>query len=106
MEKLEAAFSEAVLQNFTFAQTQFGSPCMQSIRQVELYGALSMAKDLIGRKRKSENFDYLAERGALQYSLEALCVESRFGALFTDEEVNHCLQLLCDAGYFIKFLRK
>ena len=34
-------------------------------------------------------------------SLEALAVDKRFGALFSDEEANNALTRLLDAGYYL-----
>ena len=37
----------------------------------------------------------------LELSLEALAVDKRFGALFSDEEANNALTRLLDAGYYL-----
>ena len=39
-------------------------------------------------------------RGRLDLSLEALVVDKRFTALFTDEEANEALNRLLDAGFY------
>ena len=44
-------------------------------------------------------FHRLAETGHLEMSLEALAVDKRFTALFTDEEANTALTRLLEAGY-------
>ena len=42
----------------------------------------------------------LAKIRHLEWSLEALAVDRRFTALFTDEEANEALRRLMEAGYF------
>ena len=37
----------------------------------------------------------------LELSLEALAVDKRFGALFSDEEANNALTRLLNAGYYM-----
>lgn len=50
--------------------------------------------------RVSNGFDQLLDLGRLDLSLEALCVDKRFAALFSDEEANTVLMRLLSAGYF------
>ena len=57
------------------------------------------AKRVLAGSRLSDGFNELATRGALNYSLEALVVDKRFTALFTDEEANEALMRLLEAGY-------
>jgi hypothetical protein len=49
--------------------------------------------------RLSDGFNDLAARNALKLSLEALVIDKRFTALFTDEEANEALSRLLEAGY-------
>jgi hypothetical protein len=48
----------------------------------------------------SDLFDGLAKIGHLELSPEALAVQGKYGALFTDEEANFCLSVLCEAGFY------
>ena len=57
------------------------------------------AKRILAGSRLSDGFNELAAKGALKLSLEALVVDKRFTALFTDEEANEALMRLLDAGY-------
>lgn len=57
------------------------------------------AKRVLAGSRLSDGFNELAAKGALKYSLEALVVDKRFTALFTDEEANEALMRLLEAGY-------
>ena len=57
------------------------------------------AKRILSGSRLSDGFNDLAAKGQLKLSLEALAVDKRFTALFTDEEANEALTRLLDAGY-------
>ena len=66
------------------------------IRPVE---DMKQAKRLLSGSRTSDGFADLMKKGQLKLSLEALVVDKRFTALFTDEEANTALMRLLDAGY-------
>ena len=57
------------------------------------------AKRILSGTRLSDGFNDLAARGQLKLSLEALVIDKRFTALFTDEEANEALMRLLDSGY-------
>ena len=57
------------------------------------------AKRVLSGSRLSDGFNDLAAKGQLKLSLEALAVDKRFTALFTDEEANEALTRLLSAGY-------
>ena len=65
------------------------------MRPVDVKGA----KRLLSGSRLSDGFQELANKGQLKLSLEALAVDKRFTALFTDEEANEALSRLLEAGY-------
>ncbi len=60
---------------------------------------METARRILSSSRQSEGFGFLAEIGRLDLSLEALAVDRRFTALFTDAQANHALTSLLDAGY-------
>ena len=66
------------------------------IRPVE---DMKQVKRLLSGSRTSDGFGELSKRGQLKLSLEALAVDKRFTALFTDDEANTALFRLLDAGY-------
>ncbi len=68
------------------------------IRPVTGDGAAFAARVLSG-SRLSDGFGELARLSRLDLSLEALAVEKRFTALFTDEQANEALSRLLEAGY-------
>ena len=65
------------------------------MRPLDLKGA----KRTLSGSRLSDGFNELAARNALKLSLEALVIDKRFTALFTDEEANEALMRLLEAGY-------
>lgn len=60
---------------------------------------LKQAHRLLSGSRVSDGFDQLADKGQLKLSLEALAVDKRFTALFSDDEANEALTRLLSAGY-------
>lgn len=69
------------------------------LRPVAPEEAMKTARRQLSGARVSDSFAALAERGRLELSLEALAVDGRFTALFSDEEANNALNRLLDAGY-------
>ena len=66
------------------------------IRPVE---DMQQAHRVMSGSRVSDGFDQLADKKMLNLSLEALVVDKRFTALFTDDEANEALSRLLSAGY-------
>ena len=62
---------------------------------------MQQAHRLLSGSRVSDGFDQLAQMGQLKLSLEALVVDKRFTALFTDDEANEALTRLLSAGYYL-----
>ena len=71
------------------------------MRPVDKNEAMKQAHRLLSGTRVSDGFDQLAEKKQLKLSLEALVVDKRFTALFTDEEANEALSRLLSAGYYL-----
>ena len=72
------------------------------MRPVAEEDALKTAKRTLSGNRLSEGFNLLQGKGQLGLSLEALLVDKRFTALFTDEEANEALMRLLEVGYNFK----
>ena len=74
--------------------------------EAEKYGArmrpidVKGAKRILSGSRTSDGWGVLMSKGRLDLSLEALVVDKRFTALFTDEEANEALNRLLDAGFY------
>lgn len=71
------------------------------IRPIDPAAALKTARYQLSGNRFSDGFDALASKKHLELSLEALAVDKRFTALFTDEEANTALTRLLDAGFYL-----
>lgn len=69
------------------------------LRPMEQADAMKQASRALSGSRVSDGFYALAEKQHLELSLEALVVDKRFTALFTDEQANTALTRLLDAGY-------
>ena len=69
------------------------------LRPMDEQDAVKQARRILSGNRVSDGFGTLADMGRLDLSLEALVVDKRFTALFTDEEANNALLRLLDAGY-------
>ena len=69
------------------------------MRPVDPENALKNAHRCLTGNRISDGFSILADKGHLELSLEALVIDKRFTALFSDEEANAALMRLLDAGY-------
>lgn len=70
------------------------------MRPIDPDRALKTAQYLLSGNRTSDGFQALAQKGALNLSLEALAVDPRFTALFTDDQATTALSRLLEAGYF------
>ena len=69
------------------------------MRPVADSDAMKTAHRFLSSSRTSDGFDQLADKGLLKLSLEALVVDKRFTALFSDDEANEALSRLLAAGY-------
>lgn len=69
------------------------------MRPVEDADALKTAHRCLSGHRESDGFQILADKHHLELSLEALAIDKRFTALFSDEEANNALTRLLSAGY-------
>jgi len=98
--KPEEHFQKQAIQQAQTAMLAHGCPTKRLIETLQTRGGVETAKDLAKRHRLSDGFDALRQCGHLELTLEALMIQGKFGALFTDEEVNWCLEVLMEAGYF------
>ena len=70
------------------------------MRSVEPADAMKTAHRCLQGHRESDGFSILADKHHLELTLEALAVDKRFTALFSDEEANTALTRLLSAGYY------
>ena len=69
------------------------------LRPMEPENALRTAHRALSGSRPSDSFQILADKHHLELTLEALAVDKRFTALFSDDEANTALTRLLSAGY-------
>ena len=69
------------------------------MRPMEDADALKNARRILSGNRLSDGFNSLLACGHLELSLEALVIDKRYTALFTDEEANEALNRLLEVGY-------
>ena len=69
------------------------------MRPVEAEEAMKSAHRCLSGRRLSDGFNALKDKGHLELSLEAIAIDKRYTALFTDEEANEALTRLLEAGY-------
>lgn len=70
------------------------------LRPMNPEDAMKNAHRALQGHRESDGFQILADKKHLELTLEALAVDKRFGALFSDEEANTALMRLLNAGYY------
>ena len=92
-------------QKFIAAWSQAGEKAAAlgvKMRPVAAEEAMKSAHRALSGSRLSDGFNALMACGHLELSLEALVIDKRFTALFTDEEANEALNRLLEAGYRFK----
>ena len=91
-DTLESRFLAALEENRVKAQAL--GVRMRPVTDMRQVRAITTAN------RVSNGFDQLLDLGRLDLSMEALCVDKRYTALFSDDEANTVLMRLLGAGYF------
>ena len=99
VKELEAAFTAAAETSLQKAEA-LGLSAAALRAQCEKHGAAACLKRCIQRGPEVPLSRELTAAGQTALTLEALAVESRFAELFTDEEINACLEQLVAAGYY------
>ncbi len=97
--KLELALQQELLQNAQQAAARYHSPVTRFVRDLQSRGSVAAVRDFVRRRAPSDAAS-LEQAGHLELSPEATIIQARYGPLFTDEEINTCLTLLLEAGYF------
>lgn len=96
---LEEAFCREAEKNAQTAMLAHGAPTKRLLLALEQSG-LEPVRESARRHRVSDGFDHLSRLGHLELTPEALMTKGKYGALFTDDEVNWALNVLMEAGYF------
>ena len=88
------------IENAQTAMLAHGCPTKRLIANLQAYGGAETVKELARKRRVADGFDALVTCGHPELTLEALAIQGKYGSLFTDEEINWCLEVLVEAGYF------
>lgn len=98
----EQRFEQEVIEAAKKAQELYGFNAGSFIKGFEKHGAARFFSQQFERKRLSSLFSFLVDNGAksLELTPEALVTDSRYTALFSDEQVNFCLLLLVENGFY------
>lgn len=99
MTKLEEKFNRQMLDNAAAWEVHGANPA-RFLKQAQQHGALDVVRESIRRHRLSDGFDKLRAAGRLDLSPEAAVVSKQYAELFTDEEVDFCLDALLECGFF------
>lgn len=94
---MEAKFTAAWL-----AARQKAASLGVRMRPISAEDAMKTAHRSLSGNRLSDGFQNLLACGHLELSLEALVIDKRYTALFSDEEANEALTRLLEAGYRFK----
>lgn len=100
MTALEKKFDEELIKKCEIAQKECGYNPARFLQTVAKFGGVKTAKEIMRKGKVSDGFDKLQEAGRIELTMEAVVVDSRYGELFTDDEVNSCYALLCEHGYY------
>lgn len=98
--KLDKEFQLQAMANAQTAMLAHSCPTKRLLQTLEAQGGVETMRELCKRGRASDGFDALCAKGLGGLTPEALVIQGKFSALFTDDEANHCLDLLMQAGYF------
>jgi hypothetical protein len=97
---LEKEFEEELIQMAEQQRLVCGWNPTRFLQTVAKQGGVKTVKGMLAKRQQSEAFDRLAEQNRLDLSQEALVVKGKYAALFTDDEVNACFDMLCSFGYY------
>ncbi len=100
MTDTEKKFSEEWMKKAEQAQGMEEYNATKLLKDIQQYGGVSVARRALSRNGCSDNFEVLKKNNRLDLSMETLVVKGEFGSLFEDDEVNQCLALLCECGFF------
>ncbi|MGL4452300.1 MAG: hypothetical protein ACRCTZ_14050 [Sarcina sp.] len=100
MGALEKKLQQEVIKNCEIAEAECECKMTRLLNTIEKFGIVRTAQEIIRKRRTSDCFNTLLEKGRLDLTMEAAIVQGKYAELFTDEEVNSCYELLCENGYY------
>lgn len=100
MKNIENTFTTALMAQLSKAQEVTGVEEVRLRQQAEKLGGVKAVQQMLARRQETRQFQPLQKMKRLDLSVEALVIQGKFGGLFSDEEVNACLQVLLEGGMF------
>ena len=100
MTKLETEFTSALCAAIAEAEALTGVSEPRLLAQAQKDGGPKAVKQLLSRGQMTRQFEPLKQLGHLELTPEALVIRGKYGSLFSDDEVNQCLEVLLSAGMF------
>lgn len=97
---LEKKFDEELIRKCDIAEKEYGCKLTRFLQNVNKFGGVKTAKEIIRKGRVSDEFDKLQQAKRIDLTMEAIIIDKKYGELFTDDEVNSCYDLLCEYGYY------
>lgn len=99
MSELEARFHEEMIERvYRAAGRECGYWAGRFLQSVRRHGGVAAARTFLGRKAVSRGFEVLRERGRLDLSMEALVLDPRYRALFSEAELAEAERRLATTG--------
>lgn len=100
MKNIENTFTAELLWALTEAQKLTGVEETRLRQQAEKFGGSKAVTQMIDRRQQTRQFQPLKKMNRLDLTVEALVIQGKYGDLFSDEQVNACLQVLLENGMF------
>ena len=100
MTKLETEFTMALIAAIEKAEALTGTGEPRLLAQAQKDGGPKAVRQLLSRGQTTRQFEPLKQLGHLELTPEALVIQGKYGSLFSDDEVNRCLEVLLSTGMF------
>lgn len=99
MRKIELDLFNDMVNIYKEADIQCNYKPTRFFQMLQTKGAIVTAKELINKSGVTDGFTRLWECKRLDLSLEALIIKDKYKELFTEEEIEKCLNRLKEYGY-------
>lgn len=100
MTAIEKKLDEELIKKCEMAQKECGYNPTRFLQTVAKFGGVKTVKEIMRKGGISDGFDKLQQAGLIEFTMEATVIDTKYGELFTDDEVNSCYELLCEHGYY------
>ena len=98
-KELEREFDKAMMSIYIRAKREAGYPASYFFRMLQERGGLETALKLLHDNHISKGFTSLLRKGRLDLTVEAVILDEKWRALFTDQERGIARERLEECGY-------